>query len=307
MHPTTSVDDLIKFLEQKFSPVIQEIKPLVGGEQSKAYSFTSQGKQYVIRINRRRIGFDKDKYASDCFSMFLPIPKILDIGEIEDRYYCISEQSDGEPFQKETPITPELLKDIIQTLQKIHKIDIPTDSNYGVINRHGAADFKSWRDWVLKDYILVFKDDESYYKWTDIYQREFVNKETIDNLFQLLNKYVVSVPSNKNVIHGDYGPGNILINKDQVTSIIDWSESAYGDPLYDVAWFDFWVNQANFKEFYKDFRLNDELADYNDRIYAHQLFIGLHSLGIYASINYADGYNYTLKKVEELLTHPTEN
>ncbi|MBI1256105.1 MAG: phosphotransferase [Chloroflexi bacterium] len=37
------------------------------------------------------------------------------------------------------------------------------------------------------------------------------------------------------LLHGDYWPGNILWNDDRIAAVIDWEDSALGDPLSDVA------------------------------------------------------------------------
>jgi aminoglycoside phosphotransferase (APT) family kinase protein len=39
-----------------------------------------------------------------------------------------------------------------------------------------------------------------------------------------------------NLIHGDLGPGHILIREGAVTGIIDWTDSHLGDPALDLSW-----------------------------------------------------------------------
>lgn len=41
--------------------------------------------------------------------------------------------------------------------------------------------------------------------------------------------------NNSVILHGDYWPGNILWEDEVLKAVIDWSDSAYGDPLADVA------------------------------------------------------------------------
>lgn len=41
---------------------------------------------------------------------------------------------------------------------------------------------------------------------------------------------------NKSVLlHGDFWPGNIMWNEDQIVAVIDWEDAGYGDPLSDFA------------------------------------------------------------------------
>jgi aminoglycoside phosphotransferase (APT) family kinase protein len=39
-----------------------------------------------------------------------------------------------------------------------------------------------------------------------------------------------------NLIHGDLGPGHILVQDGAVTGIIDWTDSHLGDPALDLSW-----------------------------------------------------------------------
>jgi aminoglycoside phosphotransferase (APT) family kinase protein len=43
------------------------------------------------------------------------------------------------------------------------------------------------------------------------------------------------VPAARSVLHGDFHPGNILINQGRVTGVIDWPGFSIGDPAADVA------------------------------------------------------------------------
>jgi len=63
-----------------------------------------------------------------------------------------------------------------------------------------------------------------------------------DHLKKLV-EHVLSVPGTgkSTLIHGDYGPHNVLISNDSM-HIIDWEWAAWGHPLYDVAWVIWFVN-----------------------------------------------------------------
>lgn len=45
--------------------------------------------------------------------------------------------------------------------------------------------------------------------------------------------------------HGDYQPGNILYEKDQLTGVIDWEISGIGDVLLDIGWLMMSADQTN--------------------------------------------------------------
>lgn len=65
----------------------------------------------------------------------------------------------------------------------------------------------------------------------------FVNNVKIDLDKNLVNKIMTvfnDLPIKKNLCHGDFHPGNILVSKDKKV-IIDWSGVHTGNPVSDVA------------------------------------------------------------------------
>jgi aminoglycoside phosphotransferase (APT) family kinase protein len=38
------------------------------------------------------------------------------------------------------------------------------------------------------------------------------------------------------LVHGDFKPGNVLMQGDEVTLVLDWETAHLGDPLEDIGW-----------------------------------------------------------------------
>lgn len=43
-------------------------------------------------------------------------------------------------------------------------------------------------------------------------------------------------PGRTSLIHGDYRSGNLLIDNEDISAVLDWEFATLGDPLYDVGW-----------------------------------------------------------------------
>src|SRR4030081_2966211 len=70
------------------------IKQLTEGHFSQVFSYKTKAREkLVIRLGLKLYSFDADRYAHDHFnSTDTPIPKVLQIGEVEPGlYFCISE------------------------------------------------------------------------------------------------------------------------------------------------------------------------------------------------------------------------
>ncbi len=292
------------FLKTNLNDSVSHIEIINGGERSKAYSFFSNGSKYILRINNHDEGFKKDKYAYEHFSKFIPIPKILKIGPYKNNYYSISEFCYGSSLSDDgKELSPVLVEDILSKAEIIHSVPISDQSKYGVADTNGAAKYDSWEKWILKDNTVVTKDDGTFYSWDEVIQIPFVDKEIINKLFIKIKELVQFIPKKNYLIHGDFGIGNILVNNNTVTGVIDWNEFGYGDFLFDIAWLDFWINKTDFKKAYEIHFLKNNLTIpfYQERILCHKLFIGLNTLGIYSIIGWKEEYVSTLQMVKKLL------
>ncbi|MFA6518905.1 MAG: aminoglycoside phosphotransferase family protein [Candidatus Shapirobacteria bacterium] len=299
----SDLKEIKDFLTSNFSDNIGDVLQLNCGERSKAFSFVSCGIKYVFRMNNHDNGFKKDEFAFKHFSEKVPIPKILKIGTFKDSFYSISGLCLGNPLidgNKELPSVQ--VESIISAADQIHSVSVPKFTNFGVADINGAAVYKSWEKWIFKKNTVVTKDDGSFYSWEEVEKIPFVDEKTIKSLAVQIKKLVHFVPEERYLIHGDFGPGNIMINNDLVTGVIDWNEFGYGDFLFDIAWLDFWISKTNFSKAYKSHfqKKNQNIPFYEERLMCHKLFIGLNTLGIYATIDWEGGYKSTLDRINNL-------
>ena len=79
-----------RFFVQRGDPV-PEVRPLSGGESSRAYAYRQGARTLVVRFNASSTAFEKDRLAQGlCEAVGLPIPPILEIGAYAGGSYAIS-------------------------------------------------------------------------------------------------------------------------------------------------------------------------------------------------------------------------
>lgn len=61
------------------------------------------------------------------------------------------------------------------------------------------------------------------------------NTEEIKTLALLRNMWPLPSKNVPVLIHGDYWPGNVIWENDQLAAVIDWEDAGIGDPLLDLA------------------------------------------------------------------------
>lgn len=283
-----------QFLTERFGTEAgQSAAELGGGDWSRAYSFTSEGQSLVARFGNYVEDFEKDRQAMRFASAYLPVPKILEIGEAPEGYYAISERYEGlfleslseEQWQR---VLPALLRGL-STLR-----EIPMG---GGIDWADPTSHTGWHEWLLSSLIDTGEGRVSGWrsklKQLPHCERIFVEGE------DCLRSLLPFCPEIRHVIHRDLLNRNVLVSFDatQLEAVFDWGCSLAGDFVYEIAWFTFWspwhpaIQSLNLHQsvpaHYADMGL--EVENFEQRLSAYELQIGLEHIAYCAfSDRFAD-------------------
>ncbi len=307
-HKTTVDQELvISFLKDSFSPDISDFQMIVGGEGSQAYSFKVNDDEYIIRINKHNDhGFKKDEYAFVHFlTPVLPIPKIYKVGKInEELRYCISEKARGKILNEFSAVELEvLLPKMFETLDAIHASNISGTSGYGKWepedNAEGNAKYESWEERL----IAVDTFAKGHGGGPSLFDTTFLEKSFWDPAHARLAELAKLCPEERFLLHGDYGFNNVLSDGSDITGVIDWEGSAYGDFLFDVAWLSFWSYNLDYQKLYLVHAQKRGIAllNYDERLLCYKLYIGLSSMSFFAYSGQKEKYDKTKMAVGKLL------
>lgn len=221
-------------------------------------------KQIELRLNIVVVGYEYPKQGADGFVMFLydqhgndyavkvgevendylaynliieskvnvPIPTVIDYFIIEDLQVIVSERVKYPLYNFiSTSHKNAFIPDLIDKLLSLREIE----SNY--------SGFVSWADKKMSwEQFLAFKYSglHPWYPWDEIVNRKGVDtklvKDSIENLVKSLSKF--SFGSREiTLLHTDINQNNIFVDikNKTITGIIDWSESTFGDYLFDLS------------------------------------------------------------------------
>jgi hygromycin-B 4-O-kinase len=276
---------------------ISDLTLIAEGEESQAYRFQSGSQTYVIRLNRAVEGFEKDAFAHRTFARpNLPIPEIIRIGQIDDHFYCISENMPGVTLQDLDPHdVPPLLAPTAEILDVIAESNLDNITGFGPFNARGVGRYDSWRDFLTS----IANLDQ--YGWPAVHS--LVDMDIVSRLLDRLNGLAAHCPETRKLIHGDFGSNNVLTDGFRITGVIDWSEASIGDPLYDVAniffwstWLDCMHQQARYFE--------SHLAGFpnlSNRLLCYQLRIGLAEIYQNATQQKMDALVWAISRCRDLI------
>ncbi|MCX8131460.1 MAG: aminoglycoside phosphotransferase family protein [Clostridia bacterium] len=126
--------DIWKILSEIGVRNVKDIKELYGGLRCLSYLLMSDAGNSVLQIytDDSRFQARKKAYIYDIVNKskvsYLPIPKVIQVGEKEKYCYIIINYYDGEMisevYNKENSIINQIAEDLVQILSAIHSLDI---------------------------------------------------------------------------------------------------------------------------------------------------------------------------------------
>lgn len=272
------------FLADYFDPAPTEIEFIGAGAWSQCYGFRHAERDLVIRFGKYVDDFQKDQVAYRYATPELPIPQVLDLGQVYDRYYAISTRAHGIPLESVGARQWEsLVPALADALEAMRTADLSHTSGLGGWGVNGNAPFAEWSSHLLA--VADDTPDRRTYGWRNKLATHRQGEDAFVWGYDLL-KTLADSPVPRCLLHCDLINRNVLVNGDRITGIFDWGCSLYGDHLYELAWFEFWAS------WYPDLKiqlLRSELercwqavdytpADKEARLTAYYLHIGLDHL-----------------------------
>lgn len=267
---------------------VASVQRLAGGLFSRAYAFSSGGRDYVLRINTAAHADEslaKDEYAGRHFSSpELPIPRVIARGRTDDGFFAISEQAPGRTLAEHTSNERRaLLPSLLDTLDAIGRADTRASCGYGHWGSDGNGRSASWRDFLAS---VIDEETNGFLRgWHALFHESFLEREVYNIVYRHMLRLTEVCPEERALIHNDYWFENILADGPRVTGVIDWANALYGDPLYDVArlswgsgWAGWWFDDgaALLRERY------GAATRYAERIACYECHIALDDLRFYA-------------------------
>lgn len=220
-----TVEDLLNI------KVINVDVPSQGMDNQILFITDSHKNEYVIKYGKNVLA---DKKAFELLkrnSIDIKVPKVIKTFLLANKYGLILEKI-NDPLLESINVSEMhyYIPSMIDNLRKVHKVK----SNRAgfIINEESNL---SW-----KDFLLSFFNDPNYLDWPTIIQRDGLNKELIERSIKNVTKKIENhnfINNSYSLLHSDFNQKNLFVNTQtsKITAIIDWTESMFGDPLYDFA------------------------------------------------------------------------
>lgn len=265
--PRLSAPEVERFLAPHFG-WLTDIECIEEGEDSQALAFSANGDLYVLRINRNDRGFAKDSFAHRRWHNLLPIPEVMLIDTFGSLTCCVSRRMTGLTLQAlPPPQSADYAGAICDLLDYLAGAPMSDMQGAGPFDGRGLAARTGWRDFLAS----TVRPSEL---------TAAANAPELTALIAKFNRLLPACPEKRQLVHGDFGSNNVLVENGRVSGLIDWSEAMIGDSDYDLAnllfwrsWLDCMEQQCAYIEREQPHRLSNGAA-----LACYQLHIGVRTL-----------------------------
>lgn len=229
---TTPREELEAAVHRATGDRLHSARRLVVGQMNEVYDIAlDSGRQLILRLSHDHDErwFEGERWALDAArAVGVPTPRVLNVERLDDVHICVEEKLPGTTLQALLAAGERPRRAIDQLgslLARIHRV--PVDG-FGYLQ----ADGRGWPV-TLADIMVDLLD-----------QREAVMASgrhwsipgaDVDRGLALLaghrDLYAWDTPV---LLHGDFGPGNILVEGDRISGVIDMQDAMGGHPLFEL-------------------------------------------------------------------------
>jgi hygromycin-B 4-O-kinase len=296
------IDTLLvkSFLQSHLHWKVSNVAQLGAGMFSQAFLFELDQKEFVIRLNRYCQDFQKDIFAYEHFFPKLPIPKITEQGRFnQDYYFAIAERCIGNTLNVlEEKTIQNLVPNLFEIWYALQSFDASQYSGWGLTNTVGDGCFASW-----EGYLLSFYNQKFTFTWEQLFDRTCMEQAVYETYFPLMQQHLSICLTNKHWVHGDFGFDNVMSCGKRITGVLDWAESRLGDPVYDIAYLEFWSKNILYQKLWQKWSESRKLSicNFEARMQCYMTHIGLGSLAIAAIRDDIEDYHQIKSRMQTVI------
>jgi len=224
---------LIKKVEKYLNVKIINTDIPPQGMDGDVFSLTDEnGNEYIVKYSKSSMN---DALAYNLLAdnkTNIPIPKVFCIFGFNENTVLVLEKIKY-PLLETMPADQmnKYIPAMVLSLKKIHQIK---SNNAGLLTNNKKINH--WKDIILSK----FNNKNPELNWKKIAQRDSLDEELIrQSVKSIINKIESCdfINNDYSLLHTDFNQRNLFVNPNtsDIVSIIDWSDSVFGDPIYDFA------------------------------------------------------------------------
>lgn len=228
---------IIDIVKRDFKINISNVEMIHYSSNNQVYSASYNKKTIFIRLNqKKRVHIIEMACANLLKKYKIPTPAVLFFNAHFKKLtpsVMIEKRVPGITIGKVNVSTEKrnlIYENAGQILKKIHAAKIKGFGPLQVLKGKLSGKYSSWEKyWFSKDNYLTI--NTLFLKKKKMIDTEEFKK--IMKIYKFVGNQTIPTPS---ILHRDYQGGNILLSRNKVSGVIDFSLAISGDPIYDLSY-----------------------------------------------------------------------
>jgi hygromycin-B 4-O-kinase len=305
--PVIDCETAAMLLRDELRIDFDNLEEIGDGQIARTYSLDMGGRPYVLQFTEHNMsqGCLNERFFSERFrQMKIPVRSVLHEGDFAGLHYTVAAKVHGIGWNQ-LPLDEfmAVLPSVTDILLRIASVDTSDTTGYGWLDLRGNGKFASWRE-----HLCQVRDEEPgqfYDRWHELFDSTFLDRKVFDYYYTKMEELIDRTPLRRELVHGGFGYGNVLVNDGQITTVLDWQDARYGDHVFDLAYMLDWLDESTqeacvrvYKESLR--KLGRSEARIEDRIKCYRYYTGIDGLRFAAKTKNEGFYKAVLDKFSQL-------
>jgi hygromycin-B 4-O-kinase len=305
--PVIDCETVTILLRDEMQIDFDNLKEVDDGQIARTYSLDIDGRPFVLQFTEHNMsqGCLNERFFSERFrQMEIPARSVLHEGDFAGLHFTVAAKVQGKGLSQ-LPLSEfmAVLPSAMDILLRIASVDTSDTTGYGWLDVNGNGKFASWRE-----HLCQVRDEEPgqfYDRWHELFDSTFLDRKVFDHYYTKMEDLIDLTPSRRELVHGGFGYGNVLVNDGQIAAVLDWQDARYGDPVFDLAYMLNWLDRSTQKACVNVYRaslkkLGRSEAHLEDRMKCYQYYVGIDGLRFAAKTENENFHRAVLDKLSLL-------
>lgn len=283
----------------------EEVRRISSGQISSTFECVGKKESYVVQFTEPDMAAGLDierRFGQRLAQAGIPLRAVICDGAHDGLRWTVTRKVLGERMTAlRADVYEESLPAVFDTLLALSSIDVGDSTGYGWLDANGQGGWQTW-----EGHLSFVQDEEPeqmfYGKWHGLFEATFLERPRFEGYFRRMTRLLEGVQAPRRLVHGGFGYDNILVHEGKVSAVLDWQDARFGDPLFDVAYLDFWPSGIDLVNRFEAHcgKRGALPEDYRSRVKCYKYYIGLDAMRFFAKTDNRGAYDGAVQILEGL-------
>ena len=305
IRPRIDVGVVSRIFERCIGHAPEEVNRIGSGLISSTFECAGRGEPFVVQFAEPDMGTGVDverRFGQRLTQVGVPLREVVCDGLDDGLRWTVTRKAVGETM---TALSSEAyeasLASVFDTLLAVASVDVSDSGGYGWMDETGLGKWDTWAGHVL--FVRDEEPEEMFYgKWHHLFETTFLERGVFERYSEEMALLLEGLEAPRALVHGGFGYDNVLIHGARVSAVLDWQDARFGDPLYDVAYLDFWPSGFDLVDRFDAHCAQRGVTqvDYRRRVQCYKYNIGLDAMRFFAKTDNRGAYDGVVEILKDL-------